>query len=175
MHATQNPVTPRVTPARTLRAAAGYLLHYGWYQGDLFADLDQVESGELTTPAACALGAIHMAVRGTPVTGDWTVAEIDDHDQALAALADHLILHLGVSDTSVYEVDNLDTDLPVALEQVVADWNDEPERICSHVMAALYGAADEWDRLHAADAVVASYVATDTTQPVAVSTVGGVA
>jgi len=42
-------------------------------------------------------------------------------------------------------------------------------------MAAMYGAADEWDRLQAADAVVASYVATSATKPVPVSTVGGVA
>jgi hypothetical protein len=173
MHATQNPVTNPVTPAQTLRAAAGYLLHYGWYQGDLFADLDQVESGELTTPAACALGAIDMAVRGTPVTGEWTVADVDEHDQALAVLADYLILHLGVSDPHVYEV--LGTDPTSTLERAVADWNDAPERICSHVMAALYGAADEWDRLQAADAVVASYVARYATKSVAVSTVGGVA
>jgi len=58
------------------------------------------------------------------------------------------------------------------LERVVADWNDAPERICSHVMAAMYGAADEWDRLQAADAVVASYVATYATKS---TTVGGVA
>ncbi len=173
MHATQNLVADPVTPARTLRAAAGYLLHYGWYQGDLFADLDQVDAGELTTPAACALGAIHMAVRGTPVTGEWTSAEIAEHDQALAALVDHLILHLGVSDPHLYDV--LDTDPTCTLERVVGDWNDAPERICSHVVAALYGAADEWDRLQAADAVVASYVATHATKTVAVGTVGGVA
>lgn len=170
MHATQNLVTDSVTPAGILRAAAGYLLHYGWYQGDLFADLDRVESGELTTPAACALGAIHMAVRGTPVTDEWTSAEIAEHDQALTALVDYLILHLGVSDPHVYDV--LGTDPGCTLERVVSDWNDAPERICPQVMAAMYGAADEWDRLRAADAVVASHIANTSA---VVSTVGGVA
>ncbi len=112
-----------------------------------------------------------MHATQNPVTGEWTTAEVDEHDQALHALADYLILHLGVADPHVYDV--LATDLPGTLEQVVGDWNDAPERICPQVMAAMYGAADEWDRLQAADAVVASHVATYVTKPVAVSTVGG--
>jgi hypothetical protein len=150
MHATQHLVADTVTPARTLRAAAGYLLHFGWYQGDLFADLDRIESGELTTPAACALGAIHMTVRGTPVPGEWTPEAADEFDQAVAAMADFLICNYGVDDPHVCDI--LDRDAASELELVISEWNDAQSRICSHVIAALYGAADEWDRLHTAQA-----------------------
>jgi hypothetical protein len=34
------------------------------------------------------------------------------------------------------------------LERLVVEWNDDSYRIASHVIAAFYGAADEWDRLH---------------------------
>jgi hypothetical protein len=147
MHPTQNLVTDTVTPARTLRAAAGYLLHFGWYQGDLFADLDLVESGELTTPCACALGAIHITVLGTPVLVEWTTRQVDEYDVAVAALADHLVRNLGVADPNVLDLTNPNV-AHAWWEKLISDWNDAAERICPQVVAALYGAADEWDRLH---------------------------
>jgi hypothetical protein len=150
MHATQEPAAGPATPAHTLRAAARYLLDHGWYQGDLFANLDQVETGELTTPAACALGAIHISVRGTPVPGEWTPEAVAEFDQAVAGLADFLILNYGVDDPHVCDI--LNADAASELELVVSEWNDASSRICSHVIAALYGAADEWDRLHPATA-----------------------
>src|SRR5262245_8144501 len=64
-HQTTNPVATRASaeaasPANVLRAAGGYLHYYGWHQGDLFDD------PTCPTPAACGLGAIRMAVIGTP-------------------------------------------------------------------------------------------------------------
>ena len=143
MHATHNTVTDLVTPARTLRDAARYLLCHGWHQGDLFANLDLVESGDLLTPAACTLGAIHMQVRGTPVIGEWSATEVQRYDQAVGALVDHLVLDQGVTDPHTSEVFHAGV-----RELLVGDWNDDPARIAAHVVAALYGAADEWDRLH---------------------------
>jgi hypothetical protein len=150
MHATQELVADPATPAHTLRAAARYLLDHGWYQGDLFANLDQIEVGELTTPAACALGAIHVCVRGTPVPGEWTPQAVDAFDQAVAAMADFLILNYGVDDPHVCDI--LNADAASELELVVSEWNDAQSRIASHVIAALYGAADEWERQHLATA-----------------------
>jgi hypothetical protein len=146
MHATQEHVAAPATPAHTLRAAAAYLRDHGWYQGDLFANLDQVEAGELTTPAACALGAIHASVRGTSVPGVWTPEAVAAFNGAVSALADFLILNYGVDDPHVCDI--LGTDAASELELVVSEWNDAQSRIASHVIAALYGAADEWDRLH---------------------------
>ena len=126
-----------VTPAVTLRGAGLYLVRHGWCQGDMYAD------PEAAFPAACALGAIRMAVFGTPAItvdpgGAYACAS------AVGVLADHLVRRLDVADPS----DALTSRLGIGLEQIVADWNDDPARIASHVIAAMYAAADEWDRAH---------------------------
>jgi hypothetical protein len=143
MQPTQHPVIAEaVTPASILRAAGGYLHHYGWNQGDLFDNPDR------PTPAACALGAIRMAVMGTPQV--WTEHLRTDvlaaFDRAVGVLADHLV--------NAYGVEPVETTcctgvvFPADLEQTVSRWNDHPTRIASHVIAALNGAADDWDRIH---------------------------
>jgi hypothetical protein len=138
--------TTAATPARTLRDAARYLIACGWCQGDMFADPDQ------PTPPACGLGAVHMAAFGItdPVTVEDVREQVAAFNTAVAAFADHLVLCYGLAlvvnphDGHVYCGGLLDYNA----EQLVADWNDQPERIASHVIAALHGAADAWDRVH---------------------------
>jgi len=138
---------PSGTPADTLRVAAGYLLNFGWYQGDLFDwdALDEIEDASALTPPACALGAIRVAAVGSLDDLDWSPEQVDRHAAAVAALADFLILYYGVESPDV--VDVLDSGM-ACLDQVVIDWNDDTRRIGSHVMAALHGAAEAWERLH---------------------------
>ncbi|MFC0527240.1 DUF6197 family protein [Phytohabitans kaempferiae] len=149
MQPTQNPIAGMViTPADTLRGAALYLIRHGWNQGDLF-DRAVLADPDVAFPPACGLGAIRMATIGSAeVIADLVTEEaVDAFDQAVTAFADHLVLSYGV---------NADVCDPVAVslidqtarEQLVADWNDDSSRIGSHVIAALKGAADEWDRLH---------------------------
>lgn len=130
-----------VAPAVTLRAAAEYLVRHGWFQGDMFADPEQ------PTPPACALGAIRMVVFGTPaITAESLTDErIEAYDQAARQLADHLALfrHVGIDPVE------LETEDATA---IVGDWNDAPDRNVAHVLAALHGAADDWDRTHPAHA-----------------------
>src|SRR6266536_5797947 len=52
----------RVTPATTLRDAAGYLDRYGWCQGGYY---EQTARGVM--PAACTVGAIGMVCYGSQV------------------------------------------------------------------------------------------------------------
>jgi hypothetical protein len=141
MQPTQEQVIDRaVTTAWTLRRAGLYLLTHGWHQGDMFADPDQ------PTPAACALGAMRMVIAGTPVVTAESIRAglFDRFDQAVTVLADHLLrCYLDPDDRQLNAV--LDQ---AELEQLVVDWNDDRTRIASHVIAAFYGAADEWDRLH---------------------------
>lgn len=147
MQPTQTTPAEAVTLAGTLRAAAQYLLEYGWYQGDLF-DPDVVSAAEdlsQARPPACALGAIRMAVVGTPEPADWQPDRIERHDAAVAALADHLIDCYGVEPPDVAEV--LDDPSTSGMTQVVEAWNDASDRIGSHVIAALYGAAEDCNRL----------------------------
>jgi hypothetical protein len=156
MQPTQNQVTdPSVTtqpvnPASVLRAAGGYLRHFGWYQGDLFADPEQ------PTPAACALGAIRMAVIGTPeVRAEHARAQmLTAFDQAVGVFADHLVNAYGIDPVQDPAFGN-NVVFTGDLEQVVIRWNDDQHRIASHVIAALNGAADEWDRVHPQPANVA--------------------
>jgi hypothetical protein len=141
MQPTHERVTdPAVTTGTTLRRAGLYLLAHGWHQGDMFAD------PELPTPAACALGAVRMVVTGTPVVTAEHVAAgmFDRFDRAVSVLADHLLrCYL---DPAEHQLDQVPDQAD--LEQRVVDWNDDADRIASHVIAAFYGAADEWDRLH---------------------------
>jgi hypothetical protein len=135
---------PTVTVApipvsKTLRDASAYLLANGWFQGDMFNDPDQ------PTPAACALGAVRMATLGTPaITAEslrlpfvqWVVQQ----SWAIGVLADY------VNRTQLAE--DLSQVVTIDPEQVVIGWNDHPARNIAHVLAAMQGAAEEWDRIH---------------------------
>jgi hypothetical protein len=139
----------RLTPGSVLRAAAGYLHQFGWWQGDLFDDPDR------STPCACPVGAIRMAVVGTPdVAVEHLRADVlAVFNAAVAVLADHLISqHDQPAPVAPYGVL-----FPGDLEQVVARWNDHPDRNVGQVLAALHGAADEWDRIHTTTDLSDSY------------------
>lgn len=132
MHPTRRtPDLAEVTPAETLRCAALYLQRHGWIQGNYYRQRDG-----LTTPPACALGAIGMAVHGqalNPLDVDlpgWY--EVTD---AYNALNDYLV-RFGFVDTD----DEYD--------DAIATWNDQSGRMSGSVIAALNAAADEWDRTH---------------------------
>ena len=132
-----------VTPSKVLRDAAAYLLRLGWCQGDMFADPDQL------APPACALGAIHMALFYTPdpVTAEDFPEDVAAYGHAVAVFADHLIL----SGEALSYPDPADPEGMTEFDpaELVGDWNDDQNRIASHVIAALHGAADEWDRTRA--------------------------
>jgi hypothetical protein len=86
-----------------------------------------------------------MALLGTP-DASWYPQAAAAFDQAVAAMADHLILFYGVDDFGASDL--LGVDAGCVLQQVVTEWNDAWDRIASHVIAGLQGAADEWDRIH---------------------------
>jgi hypothetical protein len=124
-----------LTPAVILRCASKYLQRHGWHQGDMFANAGRPK------PAACALGAIRMAVCGGPDT-NYTQDEADLMNAAVRAFAGLLIAW------AEPDPDEVRTDDP---SDVVADWNDDAGRHPSHVIAALVDAANRWDQLHTPD------------------------
>ncbi|GAA1879630.1 DUF6197 family protein [Asanoa iriomotensis] len=132
-----DPDPATATPAIRLRTAACYLRRHGWHQGDMFADPDA------PYPAACALGAIRMAVYGTSVIDADAPKGAEAFEATVCVLADYLVMHLDVPDPS----DALAAGYGEDLEELVGGWNDDPARNVSHVIAAFYGAADEWDRI----------------------------
>jgi hypothetical protein len=120
------------TPADTLRNAAAYLTEHGWIQGMAFAD------HTAATPAACAYGAIRMAVGGHPrkyVTQSQDVAI----GRAIEALVEHLYPGRNHGDLAT-------TILPA--QKLVTEWNDHPDTTAGEAFAALAAAARAWDRRH---------------------------
>jgi hypothetical protein len=115
----------RVPCGEILRDAAQYLAENGWFQGDMFATPDQYLS------AACTLGAIRMS------TSDAGVEFVT----ASQVFADHLVRHHQAA-----PVDDWANGLPIA-EEIVSRWNDDPDRLASHVIATLIEAGAEWDRI----------------------------
>jgi hypothetical protein len=130
------------SPADTLRGAALYLIRHGWHQGDMFDLTDP----DCPFPPACGLGGIRMAAtRSTGVDGNPpSQGEVDAIDQAVMAMADHLFMYYGEPDPTAGDCDE-GWSWP---EQVIGEWNDCPQRNRSQVVAALYGAAGQWDRVH---------------------------
>lgn len=126
MQPTDTPVTAQtVTPARTLRAAAQYLVRHGWIQGCYYDP-----AATVFTPAACLVGAIAMVCYGGPVEAPaqhFDTPEWADFDAAVSVLDQYLV-----------EVHGMD----------VYSFNDAPGRCATDVRAYLYFAADEWDRGH---------------------------
>ncbi|RQW99351.1 DUF6197 family protein [Micromonospora globispora] len=138
MKATQTPpATALVTPADLLRMAALYLRRHGWHQGTYYATTDT------PTPPACAVGAIGMACAGHPVHhfSDLNTDDRATYLDAIAALTDYLDQH--------YPIHLVDDD-GFWLDEHTSpySWNDDPLCTAEHVIAALEGAAREWDRLH---------------------------
>lgn len=139
--------------------------------------VDPIPAG--ARPPACALGAVLITVHGTveqclralagDITDDPTIttevveaqvrqfglepaglasgADPRAHDPAVRALAQHL----ADTDTDSGGLrDWHDTIVEVGPDSVITCWNDAPERILGHVIAGLYGAADQWDQQHPA-------------------------
>jgi hypothetical protein len=118
-----------VTPARTLRDAALYLIRHGWIQGDGYGDTPV----PTPTPPACVLGAIEAVTWGYASSAALNV--YDEWDAlagrvawlpAIQVLEDYLI----TKSTSYTGI---------------ADWNDTPGRTSAEVVAALRAAAERWD------------------------------
>jgi hypothetical protein len=151
MHPTQNPPTAPappddLTPADVLGCAARYLELHDWYQGELFRDHARVVlSPTLSTPAACAYGAIMMAVFGRPVPSTnrdnnhsgWRL-----YSRSCAALDDYLT---EVFPRPVYDEDGNE----IAYDTHGDNWNDFPGRTCDEVTDALNAAAGYYDTTHA--------------------------
>ncbi|QOC90244.1 DUF6197 family protein [Micromonospora craniellae] len=141
MKATHPPTDLQVTSADLLRMAARYLELRGWTQGNPY------ESGEHPAfPPACTLGAITLAVYGTPTSiesqqcGDPTAAIL--RDNTVRCLADFLW-----HDGRTPDFDSTSGSWTSTTE-IVAEWNDEPTQTLTDVLDILHAAADEWDRLH---------------------------
>lgn len=147
-----HPATPvALTPATYLRGAGLYLVRHGWRQGDMFGCLSDDDQREGLDPAekptpfpkACALGAVRMAVFGTAeFTAD--TAASSAFDQTVGVFAGYLVDFYGVADPS----DAITSRSRIGLEEIVSGWNDDPDRIAAHVIAALYAAAVGWNRVH---------------------------
>ncbi|RZU73471.1 hypothetical protein EV384_1876 [Micromonospora kangleipakensis] len=141
MKATQDPTTEvQVTPADLLRMAALYLRRHGWHQGTYYCtDVP----ADYPTPPACAVGAIGIACAGHRVN-HFSDLNPDDRHAYLDAIAvltdyldDHYPIHLFDDDGNYLD----DHTSPYS-------WNDDPLCTAEHVITALEGAAQEWDRLH---------------------------
>jgi hypothetical protein len=138
-----------LSAAVVLRLTGGYLRRHGWWQGELF-DLDRLAEPMPSTPAACTLGGIRMVTYGTPVIDVPDPVANQQFDQAVDALADYLVLS-GIVPSPDPQDDQAylsSLDLRASREQLVSDWNDAAERNLGQVLAAVYAAADDWDRLH---------------------------
>jgi hypothetical protein len=143
MHPTQKPVDrPDLSPADVLRCAALYVQRHGFHQGDMFADLTT------STPAACAQGAVKMAICGNP-HASYTRHDAVLFDETMTVLAGHLD-----PDFDSWGLDIFGE--PAEPQSVVADWNDEDGRTIDQLVTALTEAADDYDtyqqRLDAAHA-----------------------
>jgi len=144
MQPTQTPDhTVVITPADTLRGAAMYLRRHGWHQRDMF----DLSTPTPAFPPVCGLGGIRMALLGDAEIGadSWPPETVEAFDQAVIAFAEHLFAYYGEPDPAA-STPSLDPHCVGSWpEQIVADWNDAYDRNVSQVIAALNGAADQWD------------------------------
>ncbi|MFJ4808551.1 DUF6197 family protein [Streptomyces longwoodensis] len=110
--------------ADALDAAAAHIERVGWFQGDMY-DPEQARIKPLTQCAVCALGAINVALHGSPQfplhdSEEW--GSVDAHD-----LADYV---------TARRIEGFD----------LAAWNDEPGRTQDDVTTALRETAAELRR-----------------------------
>jgi hypothetical protein len=131
-HQQPEPAQVDTTPARVLRDAATYLDRHGWTQGNFYKFF-----AHDPMPAACAVGAIRMAVYGKPVTGIDFIGEPDARTlcvRAEATLADHL--GIDTTDTDLRDLDTTDG---------IVRWNDHTNRTRFDITDALRAAAEACD------------------------------
>jgi hypothetical protein len=132
--ATASPAVPAlITPAVTLRAAATYIVRYGWCQGGYY---EQTDRGIL--PAACIVAAIGMVCYGHQVDAPAMNFEDPgwgDFEAAVAWLDRYLAARYGLDDNG----------LPVE----AYSFNDTRGRLVQEVIATLREAAHQWDTEHA--------------------------
>lgn len=124
------------TPADTLRVAATYLADYGWWQGDLYADLT------ISCPPADVPGAVRAVVYGYANDAPVLDGRLGWHvDIALGVLADHLDhLNTGQPDDGLTLLGWLDY-----AGHAVTAWNDDTGRTLDQVLTAMRAAADRYD------------------------------
>jgi hypothetical protein len=124
------PADELVTPAVTLRAAATYIVRYGWCQGGYYE-----QTGRGIWPAACIVAAIGMVCYGYQVDAPAQNFEDPgwgDFEAAVAYLDRYLAARHGLDDNG----------LPVE----AYSFNDTRGRVAQEVIAVLREAADEWGR-----------------------------
>jgi hypothetical protein len=140
-------VVPTTNPVRVLRNAADYLEANGWTQDEFFQTKYETvvcdgEPEEFPTgqpPAACALGAIQIAVTGEPIDvfadGYKTSKATDDQIRLVMDVADLVVSHLRREHNTAQLATWNTTD-------VLAKWNDRDGRTAAEVIAAMREAAD---------------------------------
>jgi hypothetical protein len=131
--ATPTAASPLITPAVTLRAAATYIVRYGWCQGGYYE-----QTGRGILPAACIVAAIGMVCYGYQVDAPAMNFEDPgwgDFEAAVAWLDRYLAARYGLDDNG----------LPVE----AYSFNDARGRLVQEVIATLREAAHQWDTEHA--------------------------
>ncbi len=127
-----------ITPADILRGAARYLEVHGWTQGLYYRPTGN------PFPAACATGAIAMAVYGYQSDDPYQPADrhgLREFTRALDALVD--VINRTDPPFVNAELDGWDTATSPFC------WNDAHGQTAAHVIATLRQAADDYDWTHA--------------------------
>lgn len=124
-------MTPRDI-AKVLRDAADVIERNGWTQDQLY-DVEAEAAGKDPKDCpVCLMGAINVASFGDP---SWRGTPADFNEGAMKRLADWAALAA---------VDHLnDLYAGTAMEPVLSDWNDAPNRTQDQVTAFLRAAADK--------------------------------
>jgi hypothetical protein len=127
--------TPNTDPVQVLRNAADYLETNGWIQGDFF-----VRTGMNHEPtAACALGAIQIAVVGFALDVfslfNPGAPEFDTTVRAAGLVVNHL--------RQLHNTARLSTSSQTT---ALVRWNDRNGRTAAEVVTAMREAADRHDR-----------------------------
>jgi len=125
----------QLTPAQILRRAAAYLQRYGFHQGDMF-----VSTTTSPNPAACAQGAVKMAICGNPYA-NYTLGQAALFDLTMTVLAEHLGM------PCYWDTDPLLDKEPAPAAEWVADWNDDRARTAEQVITAMTATANDWDHI----------------------------
>jgi hypothetical protein len=133
--ATHNPPTDApVTPAVVLRCAATYLDAHGWARGAFFEP-----DSDAPFPAACAVGAIRLAVYGS--------LDAAFPDGVLSNSADFQLTTRTQRVFAAHLNPCFDPEQISAID-VIGDWNDADGRTLAEVIANLIEAADTWENTH---------------------------
>jgi hypothetical protein len=104
--------------ADVLDRAAAHIEKVGWLQGDLYDDYT-VPRKQLTECRVCAMGALNVALHGTPIFP----LDLQPHEMTSHEIAD--IVRRRIDDVEL------------------ADWNDAPQRSQDEVTALLRKTAAE--------------------------------